>query len=1193
MQTFKYLFTPKDRADVNLEDILEIKYPTIRSLGERFIARNSLENRYYVFPDMNKFCEYIEEVEEHRRCFHEVIVSKQKQRIKFDIDAESTRVNECFNAAFNNDTYFKVEHSLESLNSVTESEKMGVILKEIDSAICDSFYVLYQKRISPSDILTTTSTGMENGKMKYSYHKLIKGFYVEETAEAAYYVSEYFSKFMRPDFHDVIDFGVYKTIQNFRVVYNHKENSDRVKVPVHCNGDAINEPSKYYLVQNTDDCELLSDKSDKSQKSPNNISSELYISQSDCDSAIAVAVKYGIIIKGVHSIRKTNGGLITFNRLSASYCELCKRQHDTDNTLMLSIVTAADESASSPTPGMLISRVYMMCRHNKLGKIYLGSFEPEISNNELYESSGGEIIRQKDVKVTKKIIQEKILESIVVAQEESRNDKSSSNELPFDQSKFSSLPTESKNIYSSSNLKDFEHVDTLCVRAGMKMGKTKKLVEFVNKYFTDNDYYTHNIILVSFRQTFSKEIQNKFKGFTLYNEVSGEINDNRIIIQVESLHRIGITAGKHKPDLLILDECESIFDQFDSGLHKKFSESWAVFKWLMTYSSHLVCMDANLSNRTYEIISRMRPSANIPGNLMYHFNMCKNAADDTYKMTVNKNEWYLDLYNSLSIGKRIAVAISSLSEAKVLHESIATKFPALKVGFYSSKTPMSEKKLHFSNVDEYWSCYDVLIYTPTVSAGISFERTHYDKMYAYFTDNSCHAEICIQMMGRIRNLADKTYVVFIDSNKRNLPTNVDIIRSALLDSRSNLFKEIGESHLVLEYNGDGKIKFYENDYFHMWLENTRIKNLSKNNFLTRFVQLISAVGPRIIKLAVGADFAELLAIEEDNTGTKNKIKDHEAELIAKAPELTVSEITSVMNKFSDSTSSSTQSTDITDAERYGYEKFKLRRDYQWGGNIDVAFVKKYNNPRNRKIFKNLSKISQITLGNEVEKPSTLKDALKKIQQEEKVNYELALDSEERYLQDVKRKYVFDQHWLAVELLTVCGLSSLRDTSWRSQHDLKIAFKEHEKKMYTSVMKYYENYGELSKKPSIYAFTYSDTKNAREYVNGILSYVNKILLLMYGIKLASSRGDPDMYKLQLNDQFSISMPAVNNANRTEGTASRTEGTIPNVYDKWRPVDDGTDHEMSGRITYKHIEHDVPMSMRTHVGAEDNVQAAIAV
>lgn len=121
-----------------------------------------------------------------------------------------------------------------------------------------------------------------------------------------------------------------------------------------------------------------------------------------------------------------------------------------------------------------------------------------------------------------------------------------------------------------------------------------------------------------------------------------------------------------------------------------------------------------------------------------------------------------------------------------------------------------------------------------------------------------------------------------------------------MDSRSNLFKEMGESPLEFEYDASGKVKFYENDYFYVWLENTRIKNLSKNNFIQRFVHLISSVGPKIVKLSVKADLDQLNDIEVENIGLKNQIKNTEADLIVKAPELTVTEITAVMNKFIDS-----------------------------------------------------------------------------------------------------------------------------------------------------------------------------------------------------------------------------------------------------------------------------------------------------
>lgn len=1102
--SFKYLFTPKDISEIDLTEVLEISYPTIESLGNKFIVRNSLENRYYVFENINAFEVYFDGVDDDKKCFHEVIIGKRPQRIKFDIDAPESLANKCFNSARESDPDFDA-----SGENIIDS-----ILAEIDNAICDSFYAAYQKIITPNDIITTTSNGIDSGEIKYSYHKVISGYYVESNVEAANYISEYFSKFLRPDFHDLIDFYVYKSIQNFRIVYNHKEGSDRIKMPaVAQQQKALSDVAQqrllsncdkalsHFIVQNIEGCVLLPNKS----RPETSIIGQTQLTSLDIDKAISLAKSH---ISSNHTVHKINGGLIMFKRLRPSNCELCSRIHFKDNTLMISVITTN------------MNNVYLLCRHNKTKKEYLGSFEPDI----LASDDAGEV-----KKITKRFAQEKTLDNVIEA----------GNTIGAISDKFSSLPAERVNIYSSPQLREFEYVDTLCIRAGMKMGKTKKLVEYVNKYFVDTDYYTHNIILVSFRQTFSKEIQNKFKGFTLYNEVSGEIDASRVIIQVESLHRI--TAGKNRPDLLILDECESIFDQFDSGLHKKFSESWAVFKWLMAYSAHLVCMDANLSNRTYEIISRMRKAANIH----YHFDTYQNAVDDVYSLTVNKNEWYLDLYNSLAMGNKIAVAMSSLTEAKILFEGILSKHPTMKIGFYSSKTPMSEKKLHFSNVDEYWGCYDVLIYTPTVSAGISFEKAHYDKLYAYFTDNSCHAEVCIQMLGRIRNVKTKNYVVCIDSTRRNLPVDVVSIREAILDSRSNLFKEIGDAPLTFEYDANGRVKFYENDYFHVWLENTRIKNLSKNNFIQRFVYLISAVGPKITKLVIKADITDINAIDIENFEIKTQIKDKEADLIVNAPELTTSEITTVMNKFIDS--GTTDVKDLSDKERYGFEKFRLRRDYQWGGKIDKKFVQDYNNPKNRKIFKNLVKICE---GSE-----TMQDALSKIQTEERVNYEIALDSEEKYLQDIKRKYVFDQHWLAVEMLRICGITSLRDTSWRSQYDLKKSFIENEKKMYDALMNLYKNTtDEQIKKPMLYAFTYSESKNARDYVNGILSHINKILATMYGVKITSSRSDPDMYKLHPNKQFDL--------------VSECAGDVPCVNAKWRPVDD-TGDVIASTAPYKYI------------------------
>jgi hypothetical protein len=144
----------------------------------------------------------------------------------------------------------------------------------------------------------------------------------------------------------------------------------------------------------------------------------------------------------------------------------------------------------------------------------------------------------------------------------------------------------------------------------------------------------------------------------------------------------------------------------------------------------------------------------------------------------------------LSAGKKICIPASSLEEAETLYEIIKEKFPSLSVRFYSSKTPIMEKKEHFSNVSMWWVC-DVLIYTPTVSAGISFELDHFDKIYAYFSDKSCSVETTMQMLGRVRSLRDKTYVCCLGLTPGAVesPTTLETISRALYyNQREALFK---------------------------------------------------------------------------------------------------------------------------------------------------------------------------------------------------------------------------------------------------------------------------------------------------------------------------------------------------------------------------------------------------------------------
>jgi len=116
------------------------------------------------------------------------------------------------------------------------------------------------------------------------------------------------------------------------------------------------------------------------------------------------------------------------------------------------------------------------------------------------------------------------------------------------------------------------------------------------------------------------------------------------------------------------------------------------------------------------------------------------------------------LYRAIEQDRTVVVPITSANKASEIHKYITEKFPSKWVGYYSSS---SGSKSDFNNVNEVFVNYDVLIYTPTLTAGVSFDMCHFDVMFCWFDPYSCNAETCVQMMGRIRELKDHEYYIHV------------------------------------------------------------------------------------------------------------------------------------------------------------------------------------------------------------------------------------------------------------------------------------------------------------------------------------------------------------------------------------------------------------------------------------------------
>ena len=77
----------------------------------------------------------------------------------------------------------------------------------------------------------------------------------------------------------------------------------------------------------------------------------------------------------------------------------------------------------------------------------------------------------------------------------------------------------------------------------------------------------------------------------------------------------------------------------------------------------------------------------------------------------------------------------------------------MRVLLHTSKTG-DDIKTQLCDVNELWKQYNVVIFTPTIAAGVDFSEAHFDRMYFYACTMSASAMTALQMMFRVRHLTD-------------------------------------------------------------------------------------------------------------------------------------------------------------------------------------------------------------------------------------------------------------------------------------------------------------------------------------------------------------------------------------------------------------------------------------------------------
>ena len=168
-----------------------------------------------------------------------------------------------------------------------------------------------------------------------------------------------------------------------------------------------------------------------------------------------------------------------------------------------------------------------------------------------------------------------------------------------------------------------------------------------------------SVLMVTYRITLAYEFESVFSEFDFSNYKNGDFQNDHLINQTESLLRIADNTDKLKKyDLIIIDEIESVLNQFNSPTFKgKSSKSFELLVALCKNpQTKIISLDGDMNDRTYSFVDYF-------GNALNIVNTC-NFNTKSINMYEGKNalkQFEQHMFNDLSNNLKLVIPVMSAS----------------------------------------------------------------------------------------------------------------------------------------------------------------------------------------------------------------------------------------------------------------------------------------------------------------------------------------------------------------------------------------------------------------------------------------------------------------------------------------------------------------------------------------------------
>ena len=220
--------------------------------------------------------------------------------------------------------------------------------------------------------------------------------------------------------------------------------------------------------------------------------------------------------------------------------------------------------------------------------------------------------------------------------------------------------------------------------------------------------------------------------------------------QVESLWRL---IGVHmlpRFDVLIMDESESLLRHFASPtVNAPIQAADAFVKMARMARRGVVCLDAMWGAATWTVLRQ----AGMSNVLVVNDSKPDAEATRTYRFSNDEATWSGQVVADLAAGLNVVVVSLSAERAMAVHAAGVAVVGAESCLIHTSKTG-DELKKELADVGALWSRFRLVVYSPTIAAGVDFSLDHFDRMYVYLCAMSALPATALQMSFRVRKLRD-------------------------------------------------------------------------------------------------------------------------------------------------------------------------------------------------------------------------------------------------------------------------------------------------------------------------------------------------------------------------------------------------------------------------------------------------------